>query len=115
MEAEGMPKFQFGGETGDYVAVAVSSAPYSLESEGGVSGPWLYIEGLNSFLSGDAPLPWLQENSSSSQFNKWEELAEMMIRLLPWILNTFSQHGIADKWRIEYDKACDAQTAKWLL
>jgi hypothetical protein len=112
MEAKQMPKFILGGEDVYYIAVSTPQASYNLDFENSFRNSWLNVVGLSSFLSGGSPLPWLDDEDPDSipQFYEWKELSDITERLMPWIINTFSDLNTAENWRIEYDKAAKKQS-----
>jgi hypothetical protein len=113
MQSNGKPKFQFGGETGPYVAIAAPTVPFSLDAEGGAGRPWLFIEALDDFLAGRGA-PWISRHESIVWEKKLDQLSEKTVRLLPWLLETFSEEKSVEAWRVEYDKCVKDALAKYL-
>jgi hypothetical protein len=102
MQSEGKPNFQFGGETGPYIAIAAPTVPFSLSGEGGVEPPWLFITAIDDYLAG-RKAKWKIDN-----IDTWEEtledLSRKTIKLLPWLLDTFSNEQLLAIWRVDYEK-----------
>jgi hypothetical protein len=105
MYCEGYPKFQFGGETGPYVAVAPSTIEYSLESEGGAHPPWMYLDRLDNHLSGSNSQGRLL--TSTFAYPKWEERLEVLSsitkRLLPQVFKIFETEESLNNWRVNFE------------
>jgi hypothetical protein len=102
MRSGSRPRFQFGGETGPYVAVAACTVPFSLDTPGGAKPPWISIEALDDFLSGRGA-PWLGGSGFPNWDDRLQELSETTARLLPRIFEIFRDESSVQSWRVEYD------------
>lgn len=110
MECQEKPKFQFGGELGPYVAVAVSTVKYRLqENDHNIS--WFYINRIDDYLSG-------RELNLRAEIPDWDEelglLAETTNRLLPSIFEIFISEESVNTWRIGYDEWIDRGFEEYL-
>lgn len=113
MHSRALPKFQFGGETGPYVAVAASTVPFSLESEGGCEPPWLRVDALDDFLAGRGA-PWVGRTGFPVWDSRLKALSEVTRRLFPWLARTFVDKSAVDAWRGDYDRCVDDALKRYL-